>query len=138
MKTVTSIDELNDELQVLLDSYDASISLEEITDEARECLEEFTADNIENDEDPEQPFFTYMIGDDVAVFMFFDDPFQLYVFPCDEQQLIVTVERDFAMVDVDECRQFLLDDEGREPDLELGLALAKEWMGFSDEEDDDD
>ena len=53
------------------------------------------------------------------------------MFRCDPQSLINDVERDYALIDVTECKDYLKRHEGREPDLVVDWEVALEWMGLS-------
>jgi hypothetical protein len=74
------------------------------------------------------PFFNFVIAEDVAIFTIFDDPFEFYIFPCDEPELIRSFDF-FAMRDVGPCKQYLAARYGKmAPDIVAARSLAQLWM----------
>jgi hypothetical protein len=75
-----------------------------------------------------RPFFNFVIAEDVAIFQIFDDPFEFYIFPCDERELIRTFDF-FAMREVGPCKEYLATRYGKtSPDIVAARSLAQLWM----------
>jgi DNA-binding winged helix-turn-helix (wHTH) protein len=75
-----------------------------------------------------QPFFNFVIVEGVAIFTIFDDPFEIYIFSCDEFELIRKFD-EFAMIDVGPCKQLLATRYGKmAPDVAAARSLAQLWI----------
>jgi len=101
----------------------------ELRREAKECMGGMWRDALNHRVDPARPFFSFVVSDGIAIFTIFDDPFEIYVFPCEERELIRTFEDEFAMRDVGLCKQLLATRHGKEaPDVAAARSLAQLWM----------
>src|SRR5215467_6026009 len=101
----------------------------ELRREAKECMVDMMRDALDREADPAAPFFNFVVSDGVAIFLIFDDPFEIYVFSCDERELIRTFENQFAMRDVGPCKQLLATRYGKvAPDIAAARALAQLWL----------
>ncbi len=69
-----------------------------------------------------------MIAEEVAAFTFFEEQFSVYVFACDEYELINATEP-LALCDTDACKALLAERFGKKtPDLAIPRALAESWL----------
>jgi hypothetical protein len=101
----------------------------DVWQEARKCMIIMTRNALDQAIDPASPFFNFTVSNGIAVFTFFDDPFEFYIFSCDEHELIRTFEDRFAMRDVGPCKQYLATRYGkRAPDVAAARSLAQLWM----------
>lgn len=131
MITIQSVNQLNDEISKLLHQCgDIEFELDEIIEEARESLHEIREDAKEHGEEQNTPFFSYMVGEQTAIFFFFEEKFLIYIFRCNPESLINDIERDYALEDVSECKDYLKRKESKEPDLIMDFEIAQKWMGL--------
>jgi len=101
----------------------------ELRRDAKECMVDMMRDALDRGADPATPFFTFVVSDSVAIFLIFDDPFEIYVFSCEERELIRTFENQFAMRDVGPCKQLLATRYGKAaPDVAAARSLAQLWI----------
>jgi hypothetical protein len=126
---VSTLDELTKALSSGLAEAGTNLSERQLAKETRECRDEIYADTLTHGGNIEDPFFNFTIIDSVAVFTIFDDPFEFYIFPCDERAVISKCESDFAMVDVESCRRYLRSHFGKDQaDVSVPRSLAEAWM----------
>lgn len=96
--------------------------------DAKECRDYVYADSIAHGQSASDPFFNFIVAEGVAMFTFFEFDFAVYLFHCDEFQLISDTEP-LAMSDTDACKLLLARKYGkREPDLTIARGLAECWL----------
>lgn len=128
-RMMTTLDELVKALSSGLAEASTSLSERQLAEGTRECRDEVYADNVKHGGSIEDPFFNFIIRDSVAVLVFFDDPFAFYILPCDGRILSSELEHNFAMTDVEQCRQYLRGRFGKEqPDVSAPRWLAEAWI----------
>ena len=100
---IDTLDELMKALASRLEDTGTDFSERRLAAEMRACRDEIYADTLAHDGRIEDPFFNLIVIDSVAVFAFFDEPFDFYIFHCDERE-VITKESELAMVEVEPCR----------------------------------
>jgi len=101
----------------------------ELRRDAKECMVEVTREALKHEVDPGTPFFSFVVSEGVAIVTIFDDPFEIYVFSCDESELVRAFKSQFAMRDVGPCKQLLATQYGKTaPDVAAARSLAQLWM----------
>lgn len=134
MINIESIEELNRKIGQLLITIGAEeISVDEIQQEASESYQEILTDAIEFDEDPNDPFFSYMVEDNVAIFFFFKPTLMISIFQCDPHSLIPHIEKNYALLDVKMCKDYLKQQLNIEPNLDVKWSIALDWMNIPDD-----
>jgi hypothetical protein len=64
----------------------------------------------------------------VAVFTFFESDFSVYVFGCDEYE-VINETSPLAMADTDACKSLLASKHGKlKPDLVIARGFAESWL----------
>ena len=102
----------------------------ELRRDAKRCMVELWRDDLNHGGDPTIPYYNFVIADGVAVFTIYDDPFEIYIFSCDERELIRTFDEiGGAMRDVGPCKRLLAARYGIvEPVVVAARSLAQLWM----------
>lgn len=100
----------------------------ELHRDTRECRDGIYTDDIAHGNSIADSFFHFMIAENVAIFIFFEETFSAFVFPCDEYELINETGQ-FAMSDMNACKTLLAERYGKKtPDLIIPRALAELWV----------
>lgn len=96
--------------------------------DTKQCRDNIYADDIGYGESAGDPFFNFVLAEGVAVFTFFELDLALYVFRCNEYELINDITP-FGMADTDACKLLLAGKYGKTgPDLVLSRGLAEYWL----------
>jgi len=97
--------------------------------DAKDCMVEMIKEALAHNVDPGTPFFGFVVVEGVAIVTIFDDPFEIYVFSCDERELVGAFENKFAMRDVGPCKQLLATQfKKTTPDVAAARPIAQLWM----------
>ncbi|MFT4564327.1 MAG: hypothetical protein ACI9BW_004090 [Gammaproteobacteria bacterium] len=104
------------------------VSPRHLASEALASREESLAFDLETDSMQSEPFFHYVVMEDVAIFLFDGDPFLIYAFHCHAHELITYVDADFAHTDVDRCKDYVASVLGKRADIAVSAELAYLWM----------
>jgi hypothetical protein len=96
--------------------------------DTKQCRDEIYSDTVAHGGSVSSPFFDFVIVEGVAVFTFFESDFSVYVFACNELELI-NVTGALAMTDTDACKLLLEKKYGKpKPDLVIARGLVEHWL----------
>lgn len=116
------------QLRSLLQKCGSQVSLEKVRADVRECKDEIYADDVAHGKSIGDPFWNFTIHENVAIFTFFENDFSLYVFLCDQAELI-RLMKPLAMIETEECKSLIAQRFGkRKPDLQIPRAAAELWL----------
>jgi hypothetical protein len=103
-------------------------SVRDLHRDSKQCRDGIYADDIAHAKSAPAPFFNFIVAEGVAVFTFFEADLGVYVFRCDESELIHETTP-FAMTDTNACKSLLAIKYGKlAPDLALSRGLAEYWL----------
>jgi len=103
-------------------------SADEARADAQECWRDIREDNLAHGDSADEPFFDFVLTENVAVFTFFEPSLSIYILPGDELSFRTRFEA-LAMIDVEEARQILATDFNKaSPDIMLDPTLARAWL----------
>lgn len=120
--------ELADDLSSLLAQFGTTMTESAIRRATKQCRDDIYADTLAHGGRVEDPFFNFVTSKGVAVFTFFESDFSLYVFRCDEAELIAETNR-FAMSDTAECKAYLAANHQKpEPDIVAPRSVCEHWL----------
>lgn len=96
--------------------------------DTRECRDGIYADDTAHGQLPDSSFYYFIVAEGVAVFTFFESDFSVYVFRCDEHDLITETDP-LALDDTDACKALLASKYRKtKPDLVIARGLAENWL----------
>lgn len=120
--------EFAEALTALLAGFGTTTTEPVIRRATKECRDDIYADTLAHGGRSEDPFFNFVIAEGVAVFTFFESDFSLYVFRCNETDLISQTNR-FAMSDTAECKAYLAEVHQKSlPDLVVSRPVCEHWL----------
>jgi hypothetical protein len=97
--------------------------------DTKQCRDDIHADCVAHGGSIGGAFFNFIIAPNgVAIFTFFEVDFSVYVFACNEYEVINETSV-LAMADTGECRRLLVEKFGKKsPDLVIAWSLADYWL----------
>jgi hypothetical protein len=129
LDAITTPSELDRAIRELLAAHGCTIvSPRHLAAEARAYREESLAYDPAADSMESEPFFHYVVAEEIAIFLIDGDPFLIYAFRCRPHELITYVENDLRHTDVDACKYYVATVLGKRADIAVSAELAYRWM----------
>ncbi len=126
---MADLHEFESRLAVLLEEAGCSkYSVQDLLRDTKHCRDGICADSVAHGESAADPFFFFIAVEGAAVFTFFESDFSVYVFRCDEHELVSQTDS-LALADTDACKSLLARECGKtEPDVTIARGLAEYWF----------
>jgi hypothetical protein len=129
MRVVSSIAELNLELQQVLEHHGcALVSSRHLADDARAYRDESQIYDLNSETTTNEPFFHYLVDAGTAIFLFDGDPFLFYVLAFHPHELITYLESESTKLDVEQAKDYVATMLGKRADIAASAEIAGQWM----------